>query len=172
MLDERSFERYKGRMEPVTSRLPVRADAHSVNPPASAGSPSLAQHVHAFHEEAGQIQQSGTEKFSETMSRWLALQYMAAAHRASEEAGEAGLPLETLHDLSAHMTALRAGDHSLERLRLLGDRNAIMSKLTTERMEKEFARWLKRPEIMDRFLGPKITPEEKERQMKAVFGLK
>jgi hypothetical protein len=158
-------------MDPGRSHLPVRADVLSVHPPALAATFSFAEHVHAFHEEAGQVQPSGAEKFSETMSRWLALQYMAAAHRASQEAGEAGLPLETLHDLSVHMTGLRAGDHSLERLRLMRERNDILGKLTAERMEKDFERWLKRPEVMKRFQKEKLSPEEKERRIKAVFGI-
>jgi len=158
-------------MDSPTSQLPDCSGARSAEPPRSDADSAFARHIHAFCQQAGQFKEIGTEKFTEAMSRWLSLHYMEAAHRASEEAGEEGLSLDTLHDLSAHMLALRAGDHSVKRLAIQREHNEIQRQLTKEQMERVFEQWLKRPEIMARYQKEKLSPEEKERRIKAVFGI-
>jgi len=83
-----------------------------------------------------------------------------------------GLLLEDLQKLTACLVALRKGDHAREWMELERERLKLAQESTKERMETKFEKWVLRPEVQERFRPKsKMTPEEKERAIKAVFGI-
>ncbi len=128
--------------------------------------------VRAQVEAARPGRRKKSETFSGTLAKWISLNLTVTAHRLVLAAGEEGLSLEVLQKLAASVVALRKGDQAEVRMGLAGERLEIARELTEERMEARFDQWLDDPEIMERFRPkPKMSPEEKERRIKAVFGI-
>jgi hypothetical protein len=128
--------------------------------------------VRAQVEAARPGRRKKSETFSSTLAKWISLTLTVPAHRLVLAAGEEGLSLEILQKLAASVVALRKGDQAEVRMELARERLEIARELTEERMEARFDQWLDEPEIMERFRPkPKMSPEEKERRIKAVFGI-
>jgi len=123
--------------------------------------------VDASRESCGK----NAESLSSTLAQWLMLHFTVTAQRLAEAAGEEGLPLEDLQKLTACLVALRKGDHAREWMELERERLKLAQESSKERMEAKFEKWVLRPEVQERFRPKKMTPEEKERAMKAVFGI-
>jgi len=132
---------------------------------------SLAEHLRELSAEVAALRETGAEALTDLLAHWLAAHYVAAARRAVEEAGSAGIALATLRGLAADAVALRKGDHSAARLRNEQEWLAIEREKDEARMRVKFEEWLKEPGIKERVCGPGLSHEERNRRMREIFGL-
>ena len=79
--------------------------------------------------------------------------------------------LRTLHGMCQDFVELRRGDHSGARLKMEQERLDREREKTEEEVIAHFQRWLKNPEVRDRVCQDYISPEERERRMREIFGL-
>lgn len=121
--------------------------------------------------ETAELRQTTGGTMADALAEWLATCYVIAVRDLAAQAGDAGIDLRTLTRLTSDVVALRKGAHSAERLRMDRERLEIERERSEERMEARFEEWLKQPGMVERICGPKRTPEEKEAQMRAIFGL-
>ena len=121
--------------------------------------------------EVAAFAEAGVEPLTDTLAQWLTTQYISAARNAGEEAGGAGIPLTILRGLTADVVALRKGDHSAARLLIEREWVEIERGKSEERMRKQFEEWLKEPGTNERLCGKELSPEERERRMREIFGL-
>ena len=78
--------------------------------------------------------------------------------------------LRALRGLCQDIVELRRGDHSGARLKMEQDRLEREREKTEEEVIAHFQRWLKNPEVRDLVCQDWISPEERERRMRAIFG--
>ena len=148
--------------------MSTRAD----NPSAAAGThTALSQHLRELRAEVAELGETGTEAVTDTLARWLSAQYAAAARKAGEEAGRAGIPLTVLRGLTADVVALRKGDHSAARLLIEREWVGIEREKSDDRMRKKFEEWLKEPGTQERFHGKELSLAERQRRIREIFGL-
>ena len=99
----------------------------------------LAQHLRELSAEVEALKAAGPESPRDTLAHWLSAHYAAAARKAAEEAGEGGMPLETLRGLTADVVSLRRGDHHAMRLKIERARLEMDRQTKTEAGLKEIA---------------------------------
>lgn len=121
--------------------------------------------------EVKELTEAAAEPVTETLARWLALQYVAAARVAAAEADDAGLDLPTLRSLTADVVALRRGDHNAGRLRIEREQLDLAREQTKERLEKLFWEWSQKPENKDRICQLDMSQEERAERIRQIFGL-
>ena len=121
--------------------------------------------------EVAAFAEAGSDALTDTLAQWLTTQYVAAARKAAEEAGGAGIPLAALRGLTADVVTLRKGDHSAARLLMEREWIEIERSKNEERMKRQFEEWLKEPGIRERLCGKNLTPEEREQRIREIFGL-
>ena len=137
-----------------------------------AGSPlPLSAHLRELRAEVAELREAGAEALTDTLAHWLSSHYAAAARNAAEEAGGSGIPLTVLRGLTADVVALRKGDHSAARLLIEREWVEIERGKSEERMRRKFEEWLKEPGTNERLCGKGLSPEERERRMREIFGL-
>ncbi len=129
------------------------------------------KHAARVRSQVAACRQNKNESITSTLAQWLTLHFTVTAQRLAEAAGEEGLPLEDLRKLTACLVALRKGEQAEQWMALERERLALAQESTKERMEAKFEKWVLRPEVQERFRKKKMTPEEKERAIKAVFGI-
>jgi hypothetical protein len=79
--------------------------------------------------------------------------------------------LRALHGLCQDIVELRRGDHSGARLSLERDRLEREREKTDEEVVEHFKRWVKNPQVRDWICQDWVSPEERERRMRELFGL-
>ena len=79
--------------------------------------------------------------------------------------------LRALRGLCQEVVELRRGDHSGARLKMEQDRLEREREKTEEEIVAHFQRWLKNPEVRDLICQDYVSPEERERRMREIFGL-
>jgi len=79
--------------------------------------------------------------------------------------------LRALRGLCQDIVELRRGDHSGARLKMEQERLEREQEKTGEEVIAHFQRWLKNPEVRDAVCRNYISPEERERRMREIFGL-
>jgi hypothetical protein len=93
--------------------------------------------------------------------------------------GDAGLvltdefrrKLRLLRSLCQDIVELRRGVHSGARLNLDQERLEREQEKTEEEVVEHFKRWMKNPEVRDLICQDWVSPEERERRMREIFGL-
>ena len=123
----------------------------------------LARHLRELAAEVEALKAAGPASPSDTLAHWLSAHYAAAARKAAEEAGEAGMPLDTLRSLTADVVALRRGDHHAARLKIERERLDLETAATATQKEAEFWAWTRRPEIREKLLPPNIREAHRRR---------
>ena len=78
--------------------------------------------------------------------------------------------LRTLHGMCQDFVELRRGDHSGARLKMEQERLDREREKTEEEVIAHFQRWLNNPEVRDMVCQDYISPEERERRMREIFG--
>ena len=121
--------------------------------------------------EVAAFAEAGVEPLTDTLAQWLTTQYVAAARKAGEEAGDVGIPLTVLRGLTADVVALRKGDHSAARLLIEREWVAIEREKNEDRMHAKFEEWLKEPGTQERIHGKELTLAERQRRIREIFGL-
>jgi hypothetical protein len=76
-----------------------------------------------------------------------------------------------LRGLCQDFVELRRGDHSGARLKLEQERLEREREKTEEEVVAHFQRWLKNPEVRDLICQDWVSPEERERRLREIFGL-
>src|ERR1039458_7357901 len=78
--------------------------------------------------------------------------------------------LRVLRGLCQDIVELRRGDHSGARLKMEQERDEREQKKTEEEVIAHFQRWLKNPAVRDLICQDYVSPEERERRMREIFG--
>ncbi len=111
-------------------------------------------------------------KLTDHLATVLAARYAAAlAGWDGEVTDEFRRTLRTLHGLCQDIVELRRGDHSGARLNLEQERLEREREKTEEEVVEHFKRWAKNPQVRDWLLKDWISPEERERRIREIFGL-
>jgi hypothetical protein len=76
-----------------------------------------------------------------------------------------------LHGLCQDIVELRRGDHSGARLALEQERVGRERDKTTEGVFEQFQKWAKNSAIRDCLHQNEVSPEERQRRMREIFGL-
>ena len=79
--------------------------------------------------------------------------------------------LRSLRGLCQDIVELRRGDHSGARLKMEQDRLEREREKTEEEVITHFQDWLKNPEVRDLVCQNWVSPEERERRLREIFGL-
>jgi hypothetical protein len=79
--------------------------------------------------------------------RWLNFKFAAIASAFDTEDCTSGAALDNLHRFSADVCALRRGDQSAARLAIAERRLALLESDSSQQKEKDFWKWLERPDI-------------------------
>src|ERR1035437_3073687 len=79
--------------------------------------------------------------------------------------------LRALRGLCQDIVELRRGDHRGARLKMEQERRKREREKTEEEVIVHFQRWLKNPEVRDMIRQDYVSPEERERRMREIFGL-
>jgi hypothetical protein len=79
--------------------------------------------------------------------------------------------LRILQGLCRDVAELRRGDHSAGRLKIEQERLEREREQTEEEVVEYFRRWAKNPDVRHMLRQPPLTPEERERRMREIFGL-
>src|ERR1035441_5118283 len=79
--------------------------------------------------------------------------------------------LRALRGLCQDIVELRCGDHSGARLKMEQERLEREREKTEEEVVAHFQRWLKKPAVRDLVCQDYVSPEERERRLREIFGL-
>ena len=102
----------------------------------------------------------------------LASRYTAAlAKWDGEPKSPIGQELRVLRLFCHDLVELRRGDHSAARLMLEQARHQAEQERTEEETLEYFQRWARNPEVLGVLRNSEITPEEKNRRIRSLFGL-
>ena len=127
----------------------------------------LVRHLSA---EADDLKVAAGEPLSDKLGLWLAARYAAATRQlANENGGE--LDWQRLRELCSDVVALRRGDHSAARLKIEQERLDRERDETEEEVVAHFQRWAKNPKVRESICGNCLSPEERERRIREIFGL-
>ena len=78
--------------------------------------------------------------------------------------------LRALRGLCQDIVELRRGDHSAARLKMDRERLERNREKTEEEIIEHFKRWAQKPAVRDWVSQAGVTPEERERRMREIFG--
>jgi hypothetical protein len=79
--------------------------------------------------------------------------------------------LRALKSLSQDIVELRRGDHSAARLKLEQEQLKEKQEWSEEELVSHFLRWAKNSKVREQICEECLSPEEKERRMREIFGL-
>jgi hypothetical protein len=111
-------------------------------------------------------------RLTDHLATVLAARYAAALSGwDGEVTDEFRRTLRTLHGLCQDIVELGRGVHSGARLNLEQERLEREREKTEEEVVEHFKRWAKNPEVRDWLLKDWISPEERERRIREIYGL-
>jgi hypothetical protein len=103
------------------------------------------------------------------LAHTIAARYALAACALSAQDGPE--QWRRLRELCADAVQLRRGDQAAERLRLDRDRFARHHQQAEEEVAECFHRWTRNPKVRDWICCDSLSPEERERRLREIFGL-
>lgn len=110
-------------------------------------------------------------RLTDHLATLLAVRYASALSGWNGEVTEAfRRKRRALRGLCQDIVELRRGDHSGARLQMEQTRLERKREKTQEEVVAHFQRWLKNPEVRDLVCQNYVSPEERERRMRAIFG--
>ena len=122
--------------------------------------------------DAKEIMAATDGRLTDHLATVLAVRYAALLQGWNGELTEEfRRELRTLHGMCQDFVELRRGDHSGARLKMEQERLEREREKTEEEVIAHFQRWLKNPEVRDTVCQNHISPEERERRMREIFGL-
>jgi hypothetical protein len=101
----------------------------------------------------------------------LAARYAAAL--TQWDANPNGTPaqsIRTLRALCQDIVELRRGDHSAARLKVEQERLELEQSRDEEDIQERIEKWLQRPDVEKRVFGRALSPEEREKRIRGIFG--
>ena len=121
--------------------------------------------------DARELTAASDGKLTDHLATVLAARYAAAlAGWDGEVTEEFRRKLRLLRSLCQDIVELRRGDHSGARLNLEQERLEREQEKTEEEVVEHFKRWAKNPQVRDWLLKDWISPEERERRLREIFG--
>jgi hypothetical protein len=130
---------------------------------------SLARELAA---DAKELTAATDGRLTDHLATVLAARYAAAlAGWDGEVTEEFRRKLRLLRSLCQDIVELRQGDHSGARLNLEQERLGREREKTEEEVVEHFKRWAKNPEVRDWICQDWVDPAERERRLRAIFGL-
>ena len=120
--------------------------------------------------ETGELQPAGAQPLADQMAGWITVRYLMALRRLAEKNDGDEIDLKTLREFCQDVVAVRRGDHSAARLKMEQDRLEREREKTEEEVVAHFQRWLKNPAVRDLICQDYVSPEERERRMREIFG--
>ena len=122
--------------------------------------------------DAGEITAATDGRLTDHLATVLAVRYAAALQGWNGEVTvEFMKKLRAMRGLCQDIVELRRGDHSGARLKIEQERLEREREKTEAEVVEHFQRWLKNPEVRDLVCQNWISPEERERRMREIFGL-
>ena len=122
--------------------------------------------------DAAELTAATDGRLTDHLATVLAARYAAAlAGWSGELTEDFRRKLRALHGLCQDIVELRRGDHSGARLSLERDRLEREREKTDEEVVEHFKRWVKNPQVRDWICQDWVSPEERERRMRELFGL-
>jgi hypothetical protein len=120
--------------------------------------------------ETGELQPAGAPPLTDQMAGWVSVRYLLAIRKLVEESADGEPDLKTMREFLHDVVAVRRGDHSAARLKLEQERLEREREKTEEEVVAHFQCWLKNPEVRDLVCQNWVSPEERERGMREIFG--
>ena len=109
---------------------------------------------------------------AEHLATVLTARYAAAlADWQGEATDEFRRKLRSLRALCQDIVELRRGNHSAARLKIEQERLARDREQTEEELVEHFKRWAGSPSVRDWICSNSLTPKERERRVREIFGL-
>jgi hypothetical protein len=109
---------------------------------------------------------------AEHLATVLTARYAAAlADWSGEPTAEFRSQLRALRSLCQDIVELRRGDHSAARLKIEQERLARDRQQTEDEVVEHFKRWVRNPKVRDWICCDSLSPEERERRLREIFGL-
>ena len=111
-------------------------------------------------------------KLTDHLATVLAVRYASALAGWNDEVTEEfRRTLRALRGLCQDIVELRRGDHSAARLKIEQERLERDRAKTEEELVEHFKRWAGNADVREIICGDCVSPEERQRRMRAVFGL-
>lgn len=122
--------------------------------------------------DANEITVATDGKLTDHLATVLAARYAAAlAGWDGEVTEDFRRKLRALRGLCQDIVELRRGDHSGARLKMEQERLEREREKTEEEVVAHFERWAKNPKVREWILEDSISPEERARRIREIYGL-
>jgi hypothetical protein len=121
--------------------------------------------------EISELQPGGAQPLADQMAGWVTVRYLLAVRKLVEKSEDGEPDLKVLREFCHNIVALRRGDHSAARLKMEQERLEREREKTEEEVVAHFQRWLKKPAVRDLVCQDYVSPEERERRLREIFGL-
>ena len=122
--------------------------------------------------DAKELNAATDGKLTDHLATVLAARYAVALSGWNGEADEAfRKKLRVLRGLCQDIVELRRGDHSGARLQMEQQRLGREQEKTDEEVIAHFEQWMKNAEVRDLICQNWISPEERQRRIREIFGL-
>jgi hypothetical protein len=122
--------------------------------------------------DAAEITAATDGRLTDHLATVLAVRYASALSGWNGEVtDEFRRKLRALRGLCQDIVELRRGDHSGARLKMEQERLEREREKTEEEVIAHFQRWLKNPAVRDLICQDYVSPEERERRLREIFGL-
>ena len=132
---------------------------------------ALAQ-VREMAADADELTEAADGILADHLATVLTARYAAAlAGWNGEPTDETRRRLRWLRSLCQDIVELRRGDHSAARLKIEQERLERDRAKTEEELVEHFKRWAGNADVREIICGDCVSPEERQRRMRAVFGL-
>jgi hypothetical protein len=108
--------------------------------------------------------------FANKLAAWLAGRYALATRQLAGQDGAGALDWERLRAFCHDLAVMRRGDRAVERVEIARERLKMDQQMQKDNLERLYLKWAKEnPEKLPQ--KPELTPEEKKKRMRAVFGM-
>jgi hypothetical protein len=122
--------------------------------------------------DAGELARATDGALVDHLATVLAARYAAAlADWSGEPTAESPRQLRALRGLCQDIVELRRGDHSAARLKIEQERLVRDRQQTEDEVVEHFKRWARNPKVRDWICCDSLSPEERERRLREIFGL-
>jgi hypothetical protein len=122
--------------------------------------------------DAREITAATDGRLTDHLATVLAVRYASALSSWNGEVTEDfRKKLRALRGLCQDIVELRRGDHSGARLKMEQERLEREREKTEEEVVEHFQRWIKNPEVRDLICQNYVSPAERERRLREIFGL-
>jgi hypothetical protein len=120
--------------------------------------------------ETGELSPADAPPLADQMAGWVTVRYLMAMRKLVENSAGGEPDLKTLREFLHDVVAVRRGDHSGARLKIEQERLEREREKTEEEVIAHFQGWLEKPAVRDLVSQNWISPEERERRLREIFG--